>query len=151
MRNLNRVTRSTALNNITQRNTDRLQRLQNNKCARLVFMPPRPTNIGPRLKKLRWLRTEDRISFKTSLFVYKSLNGLCPRYIDACLTFKRRCPVKTHTDHGFNLRVPRSNKCAGDRTFSVAAPFKWNIIPIHIRSASSVARFKSHLKTYLYS
>ena len=79
-------------------------------------------------------------STQTLLYVYKSLNGLCPRYIDACLTVKRLCEgsVKTRTDHGLNLRVPRSNKCAGDRAFSVAASLKWNTIPIHIRSAPFV-------------
>ena len=139
-------------NNIAQRDLDRLQRLQN-KCARLVFMPLGRTNISPIFKKLHWLRIKDRISFKTLLYVYKSLNGLFPRYIDACLTVKRpwEGSVKTPTDHGFNLRVPRSNKCAGDRAFSVAAPLKWNTIPIHIRSAPSVTIFKSHLKTNLYS
>ena len=103
-------------NNIAQRNLNRLQHLQN-KCARLVFMPPRRTNISPLLKKLRWLRIKDRISFKTLLCVYKSLSELCPRYIDACLTVKRPCEgsVKTRTDHGLKLRVPSSNKCAGDR------------------------------------
>ena len=139
-------------NNIAQRDLDCLQRLQK-KCARLVFMPLRRTNISPLLKKLHWLRIKDRISFKTLLYVYKSLNGLCPWYVDACLTVKRLCEgsVKTRTDDGFNLRVPRSNKCAGDRAFSVPAAFKWNTIPIHIGSALSVAIFKSHLKTYLYS
>ena len=50
-------------NNIAQRDLDRLQRFQN-KCARLVFMPLRRTNISPFLKKLHWLRIKDRISFK---------------------------------------------------------------------------------------
>ena len=62
--------------NIAQRDLDRLQRLQN-KCAWLVLiMPPRRTNISPLLKKLHWLQIKDRISFKTLLYVYKSLNGL---------------------------------------------------------------------------
>ena len=138
-------------NNIAHRDLDRLQRLQN-KCAWLVFMPPRRINISPLLKKLHWLCIKDCISFKTLLYVYKSLNGLCPRYIDACLSVKRPCEdsVKTCTDHGLNLRVPRSNKCAGDRVSSEAAPLKWNTIPIHILSAP-VTLSKSHLKTYLYS
>ena len=67
-------------NKISQRDLDRLQRLQN-KCARFVSMPPRHTNISPVLKNLHWLRIKDRISFKTLHYVYKSLNGLCPRYI----------------------------------------------------------------------
>ena len=109
---------------IAQRDLDHLQRIQN-KCARLVFMPPRRIIISPLLKKLHWLRMEDCISFKTLLYVYKSLNWLCPQYTDACLTVKRPCEgsVKTRTDHGFNLRVPRSNQCAGDKSlFSGCSP-----------------------------
>ena len=56
------------------------------------------------------INLDSRISFKTLLYVYKSLNGLCPRYIDACLTVKRPCEgsVKTHTDHG--SKPPGSQK-----------------------------------------
>ena len=75
-------------NNTAQRDSDRLQQLHN-KCARLVFMPPRYTNISPLLKKLNWLCIKDRISFQTLLYIYRSLNGLCPQYIDSCLTVKR--------------------------------------------------------------
>ena len=136
--------------NIAQRDLDRLQRLQN-KCARLVFTPARGTNISPLLKKLHWLRIKDSISFKTLLYVYKSLNGLCPRYIDACLTVKRpwegsQRALTTVSTSGFPEKTN-----AGDRAFSMSAPFKWNTSPIHALSASSVAIFKSHLKIYLYS
>ena len=138
-------------NNVSQRNIDRLQRLQN-KCARLIYLSPRRTSITPLLKELHWLRIKDRITFKTLMYVYKSLNGLCPRYIDDCLTVKRprEGSITTRSDHGLHLRVPKSNKCAGDRAFSVAAPLKWNILPIQIRSADTLTSFKSMLKTHLF-
>ena len=142
-------------NNIAQSDLDRLQRLQN-KCARLVFMPPRCTNISPLLKKLRWFGIKDRISFKTLLYVCKSLNGLCPRYIDACLTVKGHATAQlkhaltTVSTSGF-LEATNAPRRICNRAFSVAAPFKWNTVPIHIRGAPSVAIFISHLKTYLYS
>ena len=84
-------------------------------------MPSRRANISPLLKKLHWLRIKDRISFKTLLYVYKSLNGLCPRYIDACVTVKRPCEgsVKTRTDHGLNLRYPEATNVP------VTEPFQW--------------------------
>ena len=106
-------------NSIAQRDLDRLQSLQN-KCARLIFMPLRRTNISPLLKKLHWLRIKDRISFKTLLYVYKALNGLCPRYMYACLTVKRKCEgsVKTRTDHGLNGFPEATN-------VPVTEPFQW--------------------------
>ena len=139
-------------NNIAQKNVDRLQRLQN-KCARLVFLTPRRTSISPLLRKLHWLRVKDRIKFKTLLYVYKSLNGLCPRYMDECLIVKRPRDgsVTTRSDHGLNLRVPKTHKCAGDRAFSVAAPIQWNKIPVNIRSAPTITGFKSLLKTHLFT
>ena len=85
--------------------------------------------------------------------MYKSLNGLCPQYMDECLMVKRPRvgSVTTRSDHGLNFLVPKTLKCAGDRAFSVAAPKLWNMIPVNIRSAPTVATFKGLLKTYLFS
>ncbi len=49
------------------------------------------------------------------------------------------------------LFIPKTRrKCRGDRTFSTTAPRLWNDLPMFIRMASSVAIFKSKLKTYLF-
>ncbi len=39
----------------------------------------------------------------------------------------------------------------GNRSLAVAAPTLWNYLPIHIRSADSVERLKTLLKTHLNS
>jgi len=39
----------------------------------------------------------------------------------------------------------------GDRAFAVAAPQLWNQLPQDIRSATSIAIFKTRLKTHFYS
>ena len=65
------------LNNITQKDLTRLQKLQN-KCARLIYQQPRSCHVTPLLTELHWLPIADRITFKTLLCVYKSLNGLNP-------------------------------------------------------------------------
>ena len=57
--------------------------------------------------------------------------------------------VTTRSGHGLNLVVPKTQKCAGDRAFSVAAPQLWNKIPIYIRRAPNVDTFKTLVKTYL--
>ena len=38
----------------------------------------------------------------------------------------------------------------GDRSFAVAAPQLWNLLPYSIRSSPSVAFFKRTLKTFLF-
>ncbi len=38
----------------------------------------------------------------------------------------------------------------GHGSFSYAAPFLWNSLPVHIRQASSLHCFKSLLKTHLF-
>ena len=116
-------------------------------------MSPRRTSITPFLIDLHWLNIPDRIKFKTLVYVFKSLNGFCPRYIDDCLKVKRPSTgsVTTRSGHGLNLLVPKTQKCAGDRAFSVAAPQIWNHLPIHLRRATNIDSFKSLLKTYLFN
>ena len=140
-------------NNIIQKDLTRLQKLQN-KCARLIYQQPRSCHVTPLLTELHWLSVADRITFKTLLCVYKSLNGLCPQYMSDCLVVNTPRPGSVTTrssHHGLNLKVPKTRKCAGDRAYSVAAPKLWNNLPLHIRNASSVASFKTLLKTHLFS
>ena len=75
-------------NGITQKNLVRLQKLQN-KCARLLNMQRRSCHITPLFTDLHWFRVSERIIFKTLLYVYKSLNGLCPQYMNDCLVVNR--------------------------------------------------------------
>ncbi|CAH3176850.1 unnamed protein product, partial [Porites evermanni] len=38
----------------------------------------------------------------------------------------------------------------GDRSFQVAAPALWNVLPREIRSIADLGIFKRHLKTHLF-
>ena len=47
------------------------------------------------------------------------------------------------------LSIPRSSLSTnGERAFSIVAPRLWNQLPSHIRNLSSLASFKSNLKTF---
>eukprot|EP00057_Strongylocentrotus_purpuratus_P020645 XP_011675119.1 PREDICTED: uncharacterized protein LOC105443539 [Strongylocentrotus purpuratus] len=74
---------------LSQRDLDRLQRLQNS-AARLVFSAPLRTHITPLRLELHWLPVRQRIAFKILLLVYKSLNHRCPPYIADCLVRRPR-------------------------------------------------------------
>ena len=108
-------------NGITQKNLVRLQELQN-KCARLVNMQPRSCHITPLLMDLHWLRVSERIIFKTLLYVYKSLNGLCPQYMNDCLVVNRPHLGSVTPRSGHAWPEPRCFKdtevCWGQSLFS---------------------------------
>ena len=72
-----------------------------------------------------------RVNFKIAMLAHKCISGNAPEYL------KDLIKVKSTT--GYNLRSDgemlledysvRSKKTLGDRTFKVAAPTIWNILP----------------------
>ena len=58
----------------------RLQRLKNT-AARLVTLTRKCTHITPILKQLHWLPIEQRIVFKISMFVFKTIHCVSPVYL----------------------------------------------------------------------
>ena len=60
----------------------------------------------------------------------------------------------TSGNHGFLTPTYRStlvvHSTLGDRSFQVAAPVLWNVLPREIRSITDLGIFKRHLKTRLF-
>ena len=48
------------------------------------------------------------------------------------------------------LAEPRTRTMIASRAFGVAAPRTWNGLPLRVRTASSIDKFCSRLKTYLF-
>ena len=65
------------LGNIAQKDTSRLQRIQNIS-ARITARSSRTTSTSPILQSLHWLPVDKRIKFKILLITYKALHGLAP-------------------------------------------------------------------------
>ena len=139
------------VNGMAQKDLYRLQKLQN-KSARLVYRVPKSTHVTPLLNDLHWLRIEKCIIFKTLLYVYKALNGLCPQYITDCQVVKRPPPgsVTTRSCHGLDRLIPKTTRHSMDRAYSVAAETLWNKLLLSIHSAKDVNCFKPSIKTHLF-
>ena len=129
--------------------TRKLQLVQNS-AARLLLRCKKSDHITPILHDLHWLPIQFRIQFKILLLTYKALHHLSPPYISSLLT--PAAPVRAlRSRTSTTLLIPRSNRaCFGDRAFSIAAPKLWNALPASIHNATSVASFKSLLKTHLF-
>ena len=128
----------------------RLQRVQNSS-ARLITGVRRRDHISPTLSKLHWLPIQARIHYKILLQTYKALRNKAPAYITALINPHK--PSRSLRSENANLlTVPRTiTKTYGDRRFGAAAPKLWNNLPSPIRSATTVHRFKTLLKTHLFN
>ena len=132
----------------------RLQRIQN-WGAKLICRARKYDHATPLLHKLHWLSIERRIYYKVLLTVFKCINQLTPCYLSSCLSLycAPRAGLRSASDLTL-LTVINTTKMlqsAERRTFSYIAPHVWNKLPVAIRECNTVAQFKTHLKTYLYT
>ncbi len=76
--------------------TIRQLQLIQNTAARILTRTRKSDHITPVLRSLHWLPVTFRIDFKVLLLVYKSLNGLGPKYIADMLTeYKSNRPLRS--------------------------------------------------------
>ena len=130
------------LHNGAVANIDKLQRVQNN-LARTVCNCDRSTDAER--QQLHWLPVECRVKFKLSKLCYQAVNCNQPTYLASLL----KPYVQTRTlRYGSSdlLFVPTHRIDIAAHRFSVAAPRLWDTLPLDIRTAPSVASFKSRLK-----
>ena len=131
---------------------NKLQRVQN-ACARLIFKEQKFCRVTPLFYELHWLPIKYRIEFKILLITFKILNFLAPTYLSSLIS--HRLPSKynlRNSSDKFLLSYPlfKSKATLGDRSFTCAAPKLWNVLPLDIRSATTVSSFKAKLKTHLF-
>ena len=107
--------------------------------AHLVCRAPRYCRITALLYELHWLPVRQRISFRFYyLFLTPSMDS-------------GNYNLRSSSD-SLLLATPtyRSRVTLGDRSFQVAAPALWNVLPREIRSITDLGIFKCHLKTHLF-
>ncbi len=137
-------------NVLLPKKTIRELQLIQNAAARILTRTRKYEHITPVLRSLHWLPVTFRIDFKVLLLVYKSLNGLGPKYMAHMLTeYKPNRPLRSLGSS--QLEIPRVHTKQGESAFSYYAARSWNQLPEEIRCAKTLATFKSRLKTHLFS
>ena len=134
-------------------NTDLLNKLQKvqNNAARWILQKPRSFSSHDLLVLLHWLPVKTRIFYKICTIVFKCLNDQGTSYLDELINVYTPKRNLRSADDGKILvqhNVPRK---IGERSFYFSAPHFWNSLPHGLRSSSTLDRFKSNLKTFLFS
>lgn len=134
---------------LDKKSVRKLQLVQN-AAARVLTNTRKLDHITPVLKSLHWLPVSQRIDYKILLLVYKTLNGLGPKYmLDLLESYETSRPLRS-SGTGL-LYVPRTRTKQGEAAFSYYAPHLWNKLPEGLKYAQTVSSFKSGLKTLLFS
>jgi len=146
---------SSCCNSLSSGVTDSLvQRLQavQNTAARLVTGIRRCEHITPVLRQLHWLPVRQRIEFKMTVLVYKSLNVFSLQYLmDDCQLITTTGRRRLRSSNVATCDVPRTHTSLGDRSFTAAGPRLWNNLPVHLwDSELTLLELRRLLKTHLF-
>jgi len=118
--------------------------------ARIVFSTRKFDHVTPLLRELHWLRIPERIAFKLSCLVFRSLNGTAPVYLADSINrptdVTMRRSLRSSSSTAVVVPVTRCSTI-GDRALPVAAARAWSSLPSFVTSSSSLSTFKRHLKT----
>ena len=135
---------------LPDKNLTKLQRVQNT-AARLVSCVSRSHHITPILHNLHWLPINFRIIYKILLITFKAYHGLAPTYLtDLIHHYTPTRTLRSSTQSLLECTQRITSKYYGERSFSYAASFLWNNLPLNIRTSHNVDTFKSRLKTHLF-
>lgn len=126
----------------------KLQKLQN-RAARVVTNSPFDQTSLPLISKLGWLTVKEMIDFETACIVYKALHGLAPPYMKSMFHKLSDSCNRTLRNTSTDLRIPLCKTSNGQRSFSYRGVTVWNQLSLEIKTAPSLAAFKTRLKRFL--
>ena len=92
---------------------------------------------------MKWMPFEERVKFKTCILMFKSLNGLCPNYLQQFSYVSERHSYNTRSAANNFISTTRANLSTFTRSFKYQAERLWNNLPSHVRSSGSLKGFKT--------
>jgi hypothetical protein len=138
---------STIFNGISQKQMQRLQRIQN-ASLRLVELKSRSDSIADSFLTHKWLKVPKLIVYRSSVFTFSILKSQRPSYLYNLLRPYRQSR-ELRSINGNLLDTPRCLTRMGERSFSLFAPSVWNSIPRQVKEIISTDGFKAHLLNHL--
>ena len=120
---------------------NQLQKLQN-RAARIITNSSFDAPSRPLIEGLGWKTVEELASGESKTMVFKSLNGLAPRYLCDLFTRNSSCSSYSLRDTGTDLWLPMKRSANGQRCFSYRGAKLWNSLSAESKQATSLYSFK---------
>jgi len=138
------------LHGTSQRNLDRLQRVQNS-LARVVAHAPRRSSATDLRRQLHWLPIRQRVSFKLGTITFRAVHTGTPTYL-ACELHRHQPLRALRSGTATTLHRPHASSDFHKHSFAVSAPaITWNNIPAFIRDSATLVTFKTAFETHLFN
>ena len=102
----------------------------------------------PFLKSLHILPINFRVIFKIALLVFKCLKNCAPKYLQQLVMLRKPYHFRNNCDSFLTEKTLEPKYVKDKLAFSYSSATVWNSLPLSIRKADSIARFKSQLKSY---
>ena len=99
------------------------------------------------IKSLNWPTVSDIIRGETATTVYKSLNGLVPKYLSSLFEKKSTRNVRELRNTETDLSIPLRKTNNGHRAISFRGPKLGNSLELDVKQAPSLATFKRRIKS----
>ena len=121
-------------------------------CTKLILNHNRYSSTREAVRELHWIPVRLRITFKLLCLVHKCKYGISLQYLKDLLVSppQPKHNLRSSTDIT-RLIIPFTKwKTFAARSFSVAGPTEWNLLPSNIRETESYELFKKKLKTHFF-
>ena len=112
--------------------SDKLQKLQT-RAARIITKSPFDASSDHLLSTLDWERLFLRRKKQKTLMMFKSMNGLAPKYLQSL--FSQRRSVYNLKDSEGKLTLPKPSTNYLKRSFSYSGAMLWNNMPKSLKTA----------------
>lgn len=126
-----------------------LQKIQNS-CLRFIYNLRKFDHISDKFRESHWLNLDERFQLHMACLIYKINNLKLPEYLFLKLikgSLTHDCPTRSRDLY----TVPRHNSAQFERSFVYNATKIYNSLPPNIKSASSLPKFRDHIKNLLFN
>jgi len=126
----------------------KLQRVQNNRAARIVLQASSRSHAKPLLHQLHWLPVQQRITYKLAVLTNKVRSKSTPVYLHRRIA-ERACSRTLRSSAIPLLDKPFMRTDFSRCDFRSSAPTVWNSLPQTVSDSLTV--LKSRLKTFQFN
>ena len=132
---------SVVWSNFNKTLADKLQKLQN-RAARVLTFSSYDTSADPLIRQLGWNKLDNQRKFHKAVMVHKSLHGLAPDYL--CSMFTDRSSINSYSlrDTEGKLAIPKPRTDYLKNSFSYSGAVFWNSLPMDLRQANTLPKFR---------